>query len=68
LTVRPDRKVNIANHATVICKVTTRPKRSASKPAPQPPTADMISATVATIPACPLLIPHSATSAGTTKL
>src|ERR1035437_5756294 len=62
--VKPERKVNAANHRMVHCNTRTRPTRSASTPAIHPPIAATIRTTVARIPACPLVIPHSAMSAG----
>jgi len=44
--------VKPANHRIVICKVRTRPKRSDSAPAIQPPSADEISVTPLIAPAC----------------
>src|SRR5579859_8019922 len=41
--VKPLRKVNTANHSTVSCKMRARPYRSASAPAAQPPSAEVIS-------------------------
>src|ERR1035438_1364031 len=38
--VNPLKKVKNANHRMVICRTRTRPKRSASNPASQPPTAE----------------------------
>ena len=45
-----------------------RPKRSASSPASQPPTAEISSATVLSMPAWPRLMCHAAMSVGITKL
>ena len=66
--VNPLRKVNSANHKMVICRMRTRPKRSASSPASHPPNAEISSAAVPSMPACPLLMCQAAISVGMTKL
>lgn len=68
LCVKPDRNVDAENHSMVSCSVRTRPIRSASMPASQPPTAEVSSAPVASQPVCAVEMPHSAISAGITKL
>ncbi|MBB4517121.1 hypothetical protein GGD68_005924 [Paraburkholderia fungorum] len=60
--------VNTANQRIVICKVFTRPMRSDSTPAAQPPTAELNSVTVPMSPASPRVMPHVAISVGITKL
>ena len=62
------RKVKMANQAIVICSVRTRPKRSASAPANQPPKADENSVAVPIKPASALLIAKAAMIAGNAKL
>jgi hypothetical protein len=64
----PLRQVKTANQRMVICSVRTRPMRSESRPAIQPPTADSSSALVASRPACVFEMPQPAISVGTTKL
>src|SRR5208337_3676262 len=66
--VNPLRKVNTANQAIVICRILTRPKRSASTPAIHPPTAEISRAAVPSKPACPGLMCQAATRLGITKL
>ena len=68
LLVKPERNVKNANQPIMIISSRARPMRSASMPAIQPPNAEMTSALVASSPAWALVIPHSAISAGTTKL
>src|SRR5271157_2250819 len=60
--VNPLRNVKNANHRMVICRMRARPKRSASNPASQPPTAEISRAAVPSMPACPLLMCHAAIS------
>src|SRR6266702_3733853 len=55
-------------NATVHCSVFTRPIRSESMPATQPPSAEATRVTPLTIPACVRLIDHSAMIAGITRL
>ncbi len=68
LLVNPLRKVNSANQRMVHCKTRARPKRSASSPASQPPTAEISNAAVPSIPASPLVMCHAAIKLGMTKL
>ena len=56
------------NHNTVICSVRTRPKRSVSAPAIQPPSAEATSVTPDTSPASVLSICHAAMMVGMTRL
>ncbi len=60
--------MNTAKNATVSCSVLTRPIRSASTPATQPPIAEATSVAPPTSPACVRLIDHSAMIAGITRL
>ena len=57
-----------ANHAMVICSVRTRPKRSDSAPANQPPNAEVSSVTVPISPASALVMANAAMMAGIAKL
>src|SRR5271165_5442689 len=66
--VKPLKKVNTANHTIVICRILTRPKRSASRPASQPPIEDINRAAVPSQPASLLLMCHAAIRLGMTKL
>ena len=68
LWAKPLRKVKTENHRMVSCSVRTRPMRSASSPAAQPPTAEHSSVTVAIWPAWALVRLHSAMMVGITKL
>src|SRR5262249_56178066 len=65
---KPQRKVKNANQAMVICSVRTRPKRSDSAPANQPPKAEAKSVDVPINPACALVIANVAMIAGIAKL
>jgi hypothetical protein len=60
--------VKVANQRMVICSVRTRPIRSATRPAIQPPAAEKSRALVASVPAWPLLRCQRAMSVGMTKL
>src|SRR5271167_2685668 len=68
LLVKPLRNVNTANQTMVICRTLTRPKRSASRPAIQPPSEDINSAAVPSQPASLLLMCQAAIRLGMTKL
>jgi hypothetical protein len=59
--------VKPANHRIAICRVRTRPMRSANHPASHPPNAETISAAVPSSPACPRVMPQVAISAGNHK-
>ncbi|HEU0216581.1 MAG TPA: hypothetical protein VFQ90_07965 [Stellaceae bacterium] len=49
-----------------ICSTRTRPNRSDSEPAIQPPNDEVSNATVPIVPAVPAEMPHSAITVGTT--
>ncbi|MNL14251.1 hypothetical protein D3C87_1351830 [compost metagenome] len=58
----PHRKHDTANTMMVQRSTRTRPKRSASSPAPTAPTSDETSVQVTMAPAIDLLMPHCASS------
>ena len=66
--VKPLKKVNTANQTMVICRTRTRPKRSAIRPASQPPSEDISRAAVPSQPASLLLMCQAAIRLGMTKL
>jgi len=60
------RKVKTEYHRIAICSTRTRPKRSASAPANQPPNDEVTTVTVPIVPAAPVDMPHTAMTVGTT--
>jgi hypothetical protein len=59
-------EVKTEYHRIAICSTRTRPKRSASAPANQPPKDEVTAVTVPIVPAAPVDIPHTAMTVGTT--
>jgi len=53
-------------HRMAIWSTRTRPKRSASAPANQPPNDEVTTVTVPIVPALPVDMPHAAMTVGTT--
>ncbi len=65
---KAEAKVASENHATVICSVRTRPRRSVIAPAIQPPRAEATSVMPDTSPASVLPMCHAAMMVGMTRL
>ena len=64
---KPHRKVKNAYQTMVICSTRTRPQRSDSAPASQPPNAETSSVMVPSSPAWAVVMCHSASRLGMTK-
>src|SRR6202048_3103311 len=62
------RKVKTEYHRIAICSTRTRPKRSESAPANQPPNDEATTVTVPIVPAAPDDLPHTAIAVGTHEL
>jgi hypothetical protein len=60
------RKVKTEYHRIAICSMRTRPKRSESAPANQPPNDEVTTVIVPIVPAAPVDMPHTAMTVGTT--